>query len=404
MNHFATLYTGVLLGLLTLCAPVSAQTVLSGNYSIDGRFCAGPDCWNTEDFTNTTLKLKQVEPRLVFEDSSTAGFPSVDWRMDANGSSPTEGSYFAISNVDANRTLFTLRANAPANAFYLDDSGDLGLGTSIPQADLHLVDASNPGIAFETAGGGHMWRLHGNAGGFYLSDPGSSTLPFEIRTNAPDRAFYIDATGKTGLGTAAPAAALHVLRTDGSAALRVENTAPAPAAVREMFNMTNNGGSYFTLTNTSASASWYFVHENNAPNRFMINHSDGGVQMALTRTGDLTIPGALYTAGSCDAGCDRVFDEDYPLPTIAEQAAMMREMKHLPNVGPTDEDGPFNLTAMTGGMLNELEKAHLYIGQLHDTVSKQAAEITGQSARIADQDVAIRALLNRVARLEQESK
>jgi hypothetical protein len=88
----------------------------------------------------------------------------------------------------------------------------------------------------------------------------------------------------------------------------------------------------------------------------------------------VTIPGQLFTAGSCAAGCDRVFDADYPLPTIAEQAALMRAKKHLPAVGPTPEEGPFNITAMTGGMLNELEKAHLYIAELHADLATQRSE------------------------------
>ena len=113
-----------------------------------------------------------------------------------------------------------------------------------------------------------------------------------------------------------------------------------------------------------------------------------GPEMSLTAEGDLTIPGQLFTAGSCAAGCDRVFDADYPLPSIPEQAAMMRAKKHLPAVGPTPEDGPFNITAMTGGMLNELEKAHLYIAALpaenaaqHDRIARLEALVADLAAR-----------------------
>ncbi|MCF3596450.1 hypothetical protein LZG00_20900, partial [Rhodobacteraceae bacterium LMO-12] len=40
--------------------------------------------------------------------------------------------------------------------------------------------------------------------------------------------------------------------------------------------------------------------------------------------------------------------------------------RHLPNVGPTAESGPMNLSDKIGGMLNELEKAHIYIAQLEE--------------------------------------
>ncbi|WP_425099096.1 hypothetical protein [Tropicibacter sp. S64] len=114
----------------------------------------------------------------------------------------------------------------------------------------------------------------------------------------------------------------------------------------------------------------------------------------------MTIEGQLFTAGSCSAGCDRVFDEDYPLPSIAEQAALMKTLKHLPNVGPTPEDGPFNLTAMTGGMLNELEKAHLYIGQLHEENAAQAQALASLSAEARDAKTENAALAARLAKLE----
>ncbi|WP_425102433.1 hypothetical protein [Tropicibacter sp. S64] len=175
---------------------------------------------------------------------------------------------------------------------------------------------------------------------------------------------------------------LHVWREDGTAAVKVENDPSSPTAAREMFNMTNNGGSYFTLDNSLSKTTWYFVHENAAPNRFII--TDGvadGPEMTLTAEGDLTILGQLFTAGSCAAGCDRVFDAGYPLSSIPEQAALMKALKHLPNVGPTPEDGPFNLTQMTGGMLNELEKAHLYIAELEERVVRLEALVSALSAQ-----------------------
>lgn len=39
--------------------------------------------------------------------------------------------------------------------------------------------------------------------------------------------------------------------------------------------------------------------------------------------------------------------------------------RHLPAVGPTAEGEPFNVTEKSGGMLNELEKAHIYIELQH---------------------------------------
>ncbi|MFW2545669.1 hypothetical protein ACN2XU_23860 [Primorskyibacter sp. 2E107] len=100
------------------------------------------------------------------------------------------------------------------------------------------------------------------------------------------------------------------------------------------------------------------MHENSGRNRFIITDGvDHEAEMTLTADGDRTIPGQIFTAGSCAAGCDRVFDATYPLPSLEQQMTAICATGHLHNVGPTDEDRPFNLSSMSTGMLNELEKA-----------------------------------------------
>jgi hypothetical protein len=91
----------------------------------------------------------------------------------------------------------------------------------------------------------------------------------------------------------------------------------------------------------------------------------------------MTLSGSLTTGtgNSCNIGCDRVFQPGYDLPSIKEHAASMWSSSYLPAVGPTpeDPDARFDVTAKTAGMLNELEKAHIYIEQLHNTL-KQLSE------------------------------
>ncbi|MFW2544537.1 hypothetical protein ACN2XU_18020 [Primorskyibacter sp. 2E107] len=373
----------------------------SGMSSFNGSACFGNSCTNSESngLGNPPLKLKWTTAAIIFEDTSTSSFADRDWRIGAEGAAGSEKFVIVDEGTDwtddAEVTPFTIEGGAPSAAFWLKDTGRVGFGTSLPQNSLHFVGSDSPGIMLEQAGGlgNQRWEVIGNETSLFVRDSDSDTIPFIIDDRAPDDALVVEDTGDIGVGTGNPTVPFHVVRSDGTAQITVQNSAGSPAGVREMFSMVNNGGSYFTLANTAAMSEWYFVHENNSPNRFLINHSDGGVQMALSRTGDMTILGNLFTAGSCSAGCDRVFDADYPLPSIPEQAAMMREYKHLPNVGPTPENGPFNLTAMTGGMLNELEKAHLYIADLHDESAGLRAELAEERARNAEQDA-------RLARLE----
>ncbi|WP_136440863.1 hypothetical protein [Pacificoceanicola onchidii] len=395
-----TAWLGFLIGtaLMALAQMASAQTSLSSTDSyISDELCVGSACDGSEAYGDDTLTIKHARPVLLFKDSSSSAvFPDRSWSIQIGQSSTEE---FGLYDETATTTPFQIEGGAPESTFYMTSNGDLGLGTSIPAADLHIVEptVTRAVLRLETATGNaaydETFDLSVDATWMAFSNPNGPSYPLQVHVDAPSNAFVVRSSGDVGMGVIGASDALHVQRTDGTAGITVENTAASGQAVREMFRMVNEGGSYFTLANTTTSNEWYFVHENNTQGRFMINHSDGGIQMGLTKTGDLTLMGELFTAGSCSAGCDRVFDEDYPLPTIAEQSAMMKANRHLPNVGPTPEDGPFNITAMTGGMLNELEKAHLYIAELHEQNAKQANEIADLRAQLA-------ALPGIVARLE----
>jgi hypothetical protein len=84
------------------------------------------------------------------------------------------------------------------------------------------------------------------------------------------------------------------------------------------------------------------------------------------------VRGSLYTAGpSCGAGCDAVFDPTYNLESIEEHAENMWASGHLPAIGVTEPHLQINVPEKMGGMLNELEKAHIYIEQLHQKLADQ---------------------------------
>jgi hypothetical protein len=61
----------------------------------------------------------------------------------------------------------------------------------------------------------------------------------------------------------------------------------------------------------------------------------------------------------------------------------MHRLGYLPNVGPTPEGAPLNVTDKLGRMLNELEHAHLYIAQLSRENAEQKALNARLEARLA---------------------
>ncbi|WP_425097931.1 hypothetical protein [Tropicibacter sp. S64] len=378
--------TPIIISLSLTAGSASAEVLSTTDPTIRNFLCVGSACADPEVPGIDDFRIKTTQIHLNFVDTSSSGYPSGDWRININDDFSGGEDNFSISDVDNAMTPFKIKGDTRDNALVVSQSGRIGFGTALPGRDLHMVSPNNPSIRLEQdASGGkpwQVWEVTADNARFQLFDYTAEKSPFVAEHGAREYALYLAANGNTGMGLYNPETALHLRRTDGTAAIKVEE-ASTTKAVREMFRMENNGGSYFTLANTDTGNDWYFVHENNAQGRFMVNHSDGGLQMALSRYGDLTISGKIYTVGGCSAGCDRVFDDDYPLPSIPEQAEMMRSLRHLPNVGPTPEDGPFNLTDMTGGMLNELEKAHLYIAELHDQLADQKRANADLQARVA---------------------
>ena len=70
---------------------------------------------------------------------------------------------------------------------------------------------------------------------------------------------------------------------------------------------------------------------------------------------------------------DYVFEPTYTLESIEEHADFMWNNKHLPAVGAkkVDEQGQeiVEIGARMRGLLEELEKAHIYISTLNDRIS-----------------------------------
>lgn len=84
---------------------------------------------------------------------------------------------------------------------------------------------------------------------------------------------------------------------------------------------------------------------------------------------------------------DFVFEPDYQLESIEEHADFMWANKHLPAVGAGEyaEDGRavFDLGDSRAGMLEELEKAHIYIDQLDDRLRREEQRNQSLEERLA---------------------
>ncbi|MFC3195039.1 tail fiber domain-containing protein [Marinicella sediminis] len=190
--------------------------VIADDLIVDGSICVGLDCVNGESFGFDTLRLKENNLRIRFFDTSnSASFPSRDWEITVNDSSNGGANKFSITDIDGSRVPFTIEANARSNALYVDDGGRIGVGTSTPTVEMHIVDGDSPTMRLEQNGSSgwtpQTWDVAGNETNFFIRDAtNGSNLPFRIRPSAPSNSVYINTDGRIGFGTPSPSHALHV--------------------------------------------------------------------------------------------------------------------------------------------------------------------------------------------------
>jgi len=201
---------------------VSAQSVkaldlvTAQNEEIQGSLCVGFDCVSGESFGFDTIRLKENNTRIKFDDTSTsAGFPNNDWQLTANDSASGGANKFSIEDITGAKVPFTITAAAPTNSMFIDSTGRLGLRTSTPVLDIHVATSNTPAMRLEQNSSGgftaQTWDVAGNEANFFVRDVTSgSRLPFRIRPGAPTSSIDISATGLVGIGTASPTESLTV--------------------------------------------------------------------------------------------------------------------------------------------------------------------------------------------------
>src|SRR6185436_16275160 len=96
--------------------------VIPDDLIVQGSACVGLDCVNGEVFGFDTIRLKENNTRLQFDDTSAAPFPTNNWQIRANSSASGGASFLgfvdqgASGNSETGTIVFEVDAGAPANA------------------------------------------------------------------------------------------------------------------------------------------------------------------------------------------------------------------------------------------------------------------------------------------------
>ena len=231
--------------------------------------------------------------------------------------------------------------------------------------------------------------MAGNEANFFIRDAtNGSTLPFRIFPGAPSNSLTVENTGDVGIGTTNPKSMLHVFAADNiDSEFGVGDDTSNPGNCAAVV-----GHAGASLKGTA------FLNARECPGGTPgVALSVEGLPVLLATTGNVAITGdVVISGGNCsdDAGgggctADYVFEPGYELESIEDHAAYMWDKSHLPAVGKGADT--LNVLEANRGMLEELEKAHIYIERLNDKLKAKDGELSEVSDRLARLEALVKA-------------
>jgi Chaperone of endosialidase len=195
--------------------------VIPDDLIVQGSICVGFDCVNGENFGFDTIRLKENNLRIGFDDTSVGAFPSNNWEIRANDTTSGGANFLGFADMNTGNLSFLVEAGAIANALRVSSSSNIGLGTATPALDIHANTSDTPAIRLEQNNSGgfsaQTWDIGANEANFFIRDlTGGSRLSFRIRPGAPTSSIDISANGNVGVGTASPRTRVDIKQTEDS--------------------------------------------------------------------------------------------------------------------------------------------------------------------------------------------
>ncbi|MGH8498819.1 MAG: hypothetical protein ACRERV_08450, partial [Methylococcales bacterium] len=199
---------------------LAVDTVIGPNLIVQGKECIGvpgvaTGCVSGQAIGDEEILLRDQVLRIKFDDTSTApGFPNIDWQLMLNDSGSGGINKLSFENLTASKVPFTILAGAPSSSFFIDNLGQVGFGTPLPQVELHIKSADQPAVLLEqdaSIRSAQIWKMAGDESNFFIGEGNESpSTPFVIKPGATNNSLTIAANTNVGINTAAPKSNFHV--------------------------------------------------------------------------------------------------------------------------------------------------------------------------------------------------
>jgi len=312
----------------------------------------------------------------------------------ANGSASLWNNTIGINNTATGNEALRLNISGNNNtasgyrALYMNSTGNESTAIGYEALYSNTTGINNTALGYRAGytntGSGNVFIGY-QAG---LNELGSNKLYIANSFANPPLIYGDFSTGSVGIGTTTPISPLEIYRDGGKAAyLTLKSTGD-----------TDNYAAIDLHDSESAQNKiWQIAHKRAAgyKNKLMLYYYDGGWNPRMTidtagnvgigttnPQGTLDVNGSIYQRGG-SLHADYVFEDDYSLESITEHAEYMWENKHLKAIPPATVDANgqeiIEYGATNKGVVEELEKAHIYIEQLEKRISDLERKLEGMS-------------------------
>jgi hypothetical protein len=317
------------------------------------------------------------------------------------------GNDLYLANRSAGRTLFR---TANLDRMAIDAIGNVGIGTTVPDADarLHLLlpnSVSVPHFRIQSQLGDNGFGIRFvNPDETWFVGPNIGNWPddrFNILADSSNRGLIVAANGNLGIGSVSAASPFTTLTVDGSIGFK-------SAAIPAIYVYESGTGNVpKPVIMHSPAFPEYGLYYEDTGDRFEMKSSAADATPSLvvdldsnwvTIATDTPKPGyelsvngqivceELLVEDSADWP-DYVFEENYPLRSLSEVENHIKEKKHLPGIPTAAEvkrDG-LPIGEMQKRMMEKIEELTLYVIAQDKRLAAQEKQIRNLQSQLEEQ-------------------